>query len=237
MPLRGARQGELALDVEVPTGVREGPRLSPGRPGVPQFAGRGDELGGARVPVRPVEVAAAAEVLAGEGVGGGDDVPGGAAPAEVVQRGEPASGLVGLVERRVDGRGEAEALGDGREGVQDGEGLRPPDDVEVVDAPLVLAQPQPFREEEEVEQAALGGSGKVLERREVDLGARERIGPDGGVVDPREVGGQMDLFAERPVAAGLASSGSCGHEGSPASAAYWLAGRASPRCSLKVLPG
>ena len=70
-----------------------------------------------------------------------------------------------------------------------------PDHVEVVDAAAVLAQPQPFGEEEEVEQPALGGAGEVHERVELDLAARRGIGPHRGVVDPGKVGGQMNRLA------------------------------------------
>ena len=59
-----------------------------------------------------------------------------------------------------------------------------PEDVEVVDPPAVLAQPQALGEEQVVEQAPLGVAGEVLERREVDLAARRGIGPHRGVVTP-----------------------------------------------------
>lgn len=52
--LRGARDGELALDGEVLPLVTEGARGSVGGPGVPQLAGGGDELGGPAVGSPPV---------------------------------------------------------------------------------------------------------------------------------------------------------------------------------------
>ena len=58
------------------------------------------ELGRARVPVGVVEVAAAAEVRAVEGVGARHGVPAGAAAREVVERAELAGEFVRLVERR-----------------------------------------------------------------------------------------------------------------------------------------
>lgn len=104
------------------------------------------------------------------------------------------------------------------------------DDVEVVDAAVVLAQPQPLGQEEEVEEAALGGPGEMLEGGEVDLRARARIGPDGGGVDAGEVRGEVDLLP----------APSRAHARAPvvtrASAAYWLTGRSSPRWSRRVVP-
>ena len=203
----------------------------------PTARGRGDELGGPGVrgppferirelgEVGPVEIAAAPEVLPGEGVGGGDDVPGGPAVAEVVEGGEPAGQFVRLVEGRVDGGGEAEPVGDGGQSAQHREGLGSADHVQIVDAPLVLAQPQPLREEEEVEPAALRRAGEVLEGGEVDLALRAGVGPDGGVVHAGEVGGEVHLLPRR-----------CGHD-RPSARAYRFAGRASPRCSRSVPPG
>ncbi|GGK66044.1 hypothetical protein Sme01_11250 [Sphaerisporangium melleum] len=103
VPLRRARHVEATSDGEVTPRVLHlahggGPGEHAGLlvalhrvglPGVPQFAGEPDELGRARVTVGPVQVAAPAEVLPGEGVGGGDHVPGGAPRAEVVQGGQP----------------------------------------------------------------------------------------------------------------------------------------------------
>ena len=78
---------------------------------------------------------------------------------------------------------------------KDGEGVGAADDVEVVDAAAVLPQPQALGEEEEVEQAALGGLRQVDERVELDLAARLRIGPHRGVVDAGEMRGQVDRLA------------------------------------------
>jgi hypothetical protein len=68
-----------------------------------------------------------------------------------------------------------------------------PDDVEVVEEALVLAQAQALGQEEVVEEAALGVGGEVLERLEVDLAARVGGAPDGRVVDAGDVGGEVDL--------------------------------------------
>ena len=76
-------------------------------------------------------------------------------PARPAERwssdGELAGHLVGLVEGRVDRAREAEVVGDGGECGEDREGVGAADDVQVVDQPVLLAQPQPFGEEQEVE--------------------------------------------------------------------------------------
>src|SRR5690606_13595000 len=209
MPLRAAGQGEPAADREMRAAVLdradgarpdERARLLVGDdrvrpPGVPQLTRQADELGRPPVPVGVVEVAAPAEVLAGEGVVGGHHVPRGPALAEVIQRGQPPGQLIRFVEGGVDGGGQADPLGHRGQGAEHGERLGPADHVEVVDAALVLAQPQALGEEEEVERAAFGRPGQMDERGEVDLAAGAGIGPDRGVVHPGEVGGQMDPLA------------------------------------------
>ena len=86
-------------------------------------------------------------------------------------------------------------LGDRGQRGQHGEGVRPADDVEVVDLAVLLAQPQTLGEEEEVELAALGDLREVDERVELDVAARPRVAPHRGVVHAREVGGEVDLLA------------------------------------------
>ena len=68
------------------------------------------------------------------------------------------------------------------------------DGVEVVDLAALLAQPQALGEEEEVELAALGRLREVDERVELDLAARPRVVPHGGVVHAGEVRGEDDLL-------------------------------------------
>lgn len=88
----------------------------------------------------------------------------GPAAGQVIQGGELAGELVGLVESGVDRADQPEVLGDGGEHGQHRQGVRSADDVLVEDLPELLAQDQPFGEEEEVELAQLGGPGRVLER-------------------------------------------------------------------------
>ena len=163
-------------------------------PGVPQLGRRGQERPGPIVAVGLSQVAATAEVLPGEGVPGGDHVPRRAAAGQVVEAGELAGYLIRLVERGVDRAGQPDVLGHRGQGGQDGEGVRPADHVEVVDRPVLLAQPQPFGQEHEVELASLGGLRELAERVELDVAARGRIAPHGGVVHAGKMRGQVDLL-------------------------------------------
>jgi hypothetical protein len=215
--LRAARQREVPGDVEVVALVPERPWLARRGPGLPQLARRLDELGGADVTVAALQVAAAPEVLPGERVRGGHDVPAGPAAGQVVQGGELPRDFVRLVVRGLDRAEQAELAGDGGEGGQDGHRVRPSDDVQVVDRAALLAQPQPFREEEEVERGGLGGAGQVRERGEGDLAARRRVAPHRVVVDAGEVRAEDHLLL--PLAAHALT------------ASYRFAGRGRPRRS------
>ena len=82
----------------------------------------------------------------------------------MVEAGELAGHLVGLVEGGVDGAGQPEPVGDGGQRGEHGEGVGPADDVQVVDLAALLAQPQPLGEEQEVELGALGGLREVRRR-------------------------------------------------------------------------
>ncbi|NCL72685.1 hypothetical protein AIIKEEIJ_00120 [Rhodococcus sp. YH1] len=166
-----------------------------GAPAVPQPPGDVDDLVGADVALRVVEIAATPEVLAGEGVGGGDEVPRGAAVGQMVEGGELLGQFVRLVEGGVDRAREPEVGRRTGEGLENRKGVGPADDVEIVDAAAVFAQPQSLGQEEEVEQSAFCGPGQVQEGLEVDLALRFGIRPHGRVVDAREVRGQMDLLS------------------------------------------
>ena len=137
---------------------------------------------------------AAAKVLSGEGIPRGHDIPGGTATGEMVQRGELPGHLVGLIEGRVDRAGQPESLGDCRQCGQHGEGVGTANHIEVVDLAVLLAKPQPFGEEQEVELAPLGRLSKSRKRAELDMAASRRLAPHGGVVDARKVRGQVNLL-------------------------------------------
>src|SRR5262249_35074422 len=134
------------------------------------------------------------EVLAGEGVGGGDHVPAGPPAGQVVQRRVLPGELVRLVVGRLVGADQPEMPGHRRQGGQHGEGMRAANHVEVMDRAALLAQPEPFRQEEEVELAPLRGPRQVGERREVNLAARPGVAPHRVVVDPGEVRPEDDLL-------------------------------------------
>ncbi|OEI69797.1 hypothetical protein Cus16_0409 [Curtobacterium sp. ER1/6] len=207
VPLRAARDRERAGDVELRAVVVDVPDAGPvGEPAdrrigddgtriprVPELARQLDELGRPGVPVGVVEEATAPEVRAVERVRARHDVPAGPPVAEVVERRELLRELERLVERRLQRADETDVVGDPGQGGQDRERVRTTDHVEVVDAALLLAEPQPLGEEQEVEAPALGVPREVLERRERDLALGPLVAPHGGVVDAREVGGEVDL--------------------------------------------
>jgi hypothetical protein len=112
----------------------------------------------------------------------------------MIKAGELPGHLVGLVEGGVDRPGQAEPAGDRRERGEDGEGVGTPHDVEVVDLTVLLAQPQPFGEEQEVELGPLRGPGQMREGTELDVAAGARVAPDRGVVHAGEVRGEVDLL-------------------------------------------
>jgi hypothetical protein len=107
----------------------------------------------------------------------------------VVEAGELARYLVRLVERRVDRAGQPDVLGHRGQGGQDREGIGPADHIQVVDQPVLLAQPQPFGEKQEVELATFGGLGELPERAELDVAAGGGVAPYGRVVHARKVRG------------------------------------------------
>ena len=183
-----------AARIDVDSAVTVGDH-SVGRPAAPELARDDDELLGALVAVGVVEEAAATEVLAGERVRRGDHVPACAAVGQVVEGGELPCHFKWFVERGIDGACQPQSVGDAGERGEDGEGVGAADHVKVVDAATVLPQPQALGEEEEVEKAALRRLREVRERVELDLAARLRIRPHRGVVDTREVRGQMNGFA------------------------------------------
>ena len=112
----------------------------------------------------------------------------------MVQRRELPGDLVRFVEGRVDGAGQAEAIGHRGQRGEHREGVRAADHVEVVDLAALLAQAQALGEEHEVELAAFGGLGEVDERAELDVTARRGIAPHRGVVDAGEVRGEVNLL-------------------------------------------
>ncbi len=207
-PLRAAGDVESTADIEMIVAVGEftGCRVRQEHapvfvgddfvtvPGVEQRVGGGQEALGPLVALVLGQEAAAAEVLAREGIPGGDDVPGGPAVGQVVQRGELPCHFIGFVERRVDRARQPEPICHRGQRGQHREGVRAPDDVEVVDLAALFAQPQSLGQEQEVEFAAFSGLREPDERIEFDVAAGFWVAPHRGVVDPREMCGQMNLL-------------------------------------------
>ena len=124
--LRSARRRELAAHLEVRAVVadvahRARPHELPGArvrdhgvvvPRVPQRPGDLDQLGGPLVALLVRQEAAAAEVLPGERVRAGHQVPRGAPAGQDVERRELAGQLPRLVERRVDRARQPDPVGD-----------------------------------------------------------------------------------------------------------------------------
>src|SRR6478735_4091730 len=115
-------------------------------PRVPDPPGRREHLRGAVVPAGVVQVAAAAEVLAGPGVVGGDDVPGRAPAGQHVQAREPPGQVDRVVVRGVLGRDQADPLGHGGQRGELGDRVRAADDVEVVQPAAALPEPEALAE-------------------------------------------------------------------------------------------
>src|SRR6185312_8163677 len=88
----------------------------------------------------------------------------------------------------------------------------------------------PLGEEEEVEQAALCGTRHLHERVELDLAARLQFRPHRGVVDSREVSGQVNRLA-------VLAFSNCGHPVSPQRLAInsWLRSRSACLCVTDVM--
>ena len=210
-PLRTPRNVEAARDLEMLVAVVERPCLGIGEkdpgvlvrhdlltaPGVEQLPRCEHELAGPAVALLLGQEAAAPEVLAGEGVPRRDHVPGTAPAGEVIERGELARHLVGLVERRVDGPGQSQPVRDRGQSGKDGEGVGAADDVEVVDLASLLPKAQSLGQKEKVELGPLRGLGEVDEGGELDVAARAGIAPNRRVVHAREMGRQMDLPMRR----------------------------------------
>ena len=161
-------------------------------PTVPECAGHSDELLRAPVPVSVIQEPATPEVLAGESIGRRHHVPARPTIGQVVECRELPCHFERFVEGGVDGAHQAEAVGDGGQRRQHSEGVRPADDIEVVNAAAMLAQPQPLGKEEEVEQATLGGASQVHEGVELDLAARFGVRPHRRVVDTWKMCGEVN---------------------------------------------
>ncbi len=118
---------------------------------------------------------------------------------QVIESGELPCHFEGFVERRVDGACQTQAVGDGGESGQHRERCRGARRRLGRGCGRDAHAARPLREEE-VEQATLGGSGPYGRRSRIRSGCQTRRRPHRGVVDTREMGGQVNRLAVLPFA-------------------------------------
>ena len=175
-------------------------------PAVPEARDHVDELLGLLVAARVFQVLVLPEVRGFRGVGGGHQVPSRAATREVVQGGEVAGQVVGLVVGGGHGGHQSDVVGDRGQRGEEGDGLEM--GVVSVQTPRVgLAHVRPggggVRKEQRVEFRRLGRLGQPLVMLEIVSGVRRGIGvsPGGDMVAVgRQEGPQADLAVSCVVA-------------------------------------
>jgi hypothetical protein len=141
-------------------------------PAVPEPDRHVGELRGPPVALPVRRVVVEPEVQRGVSPGRGDDVPAGPATADVVQRGEPAGQVVGLVVGGRRGGDEPDPAGHpGQRGEQHGRLERAARTV-----PGVPPQRGPVGQEDRVEGTALGDLGQVRPVPDVEAGERVAAG-------------------------------------------------------------
>ncbi len=148
-------------------------------PAIPQPLDDIDEFVGPLVAQLVLHVRVAAEVERRLRLRTGDHVPGGAAAADMVDRGEDAGDVVGLAEAGRDRRAEADLC---RRSAQhrDQRGR-----LEAAQERGMVARihDQPVRHEHQVELAAFGGARNLLDHRQLVVAGRGAlVAPAGGVV-------------------------------------------------------
>jgi hypothetical protein len=118
-----------------------------------------------------------AEIARGVGIGSGDDVPAGAAAADMVEGGESARDVIGRVEGGRAGGDEAEVLGHAGERREQRERLVRRHRVATLErVERHVQHRQVIGHEEGVEPAALKRLCEALEMREVEIGVGEGAG-------------------------------------------------------------
>jgi hypothetical protein len=130
----------------MPYGIRGGPDIAVGGggdgvvgPRVPDCAGRADELAGAFVSQLVIEETAAAEILPGPGIVGGDGVPPCPAPGQNVQACQPPGQVAGFVVGGVLRGDQTDVLGDACQRGQLRDGVWATGDVEIQDLAVLFA--------------------------------------------------------------------------------------------------
>ncbi|GJE72971.1 hypothetical protein CHKEEEPN_4532 [Methylorubrum podarium] len=154
------------------------------RPGIPQAGDDLEELAGPGVAGGVVEMRVAAEVQRLVGIAGGDEVPAGPAPRDVVERGELAGDVVGLVVGGGGGGDQPDPLRhhgqrrQQRQRIERGDGGRALQRLH-----RHVHHRQMVGHEEGVELGRLQGSGEAHEVVEVEVRVRKAA----GIAPPRRV--------------------------------------------------
>jgi putative oxidoreductase len=170
-------------------------------PAVPKPGHHVVELARRRIALVVRHVVLAAEVERGVGIGGDDDVPAGAAIAQVIERGEAARDVEGLVEGGRGGRDEADALGGLAQRRQQREGFERAHGVAALERlHRHVEHGEMVGHEEGVEARALQRLREAPEVGEVEVGVGEgaRVAPGTGVdADGAHEGAELELAVRR----------------------------------------
>ena len=170
-------------------------------PAVPQAGHDVVELARAAIALVVLHMLVEAEIQRRVGIGGRDDVPAGAAAADMVERGEAARDVIGRVERRRGGGDQADMLGRHRQRRQQRERLERGHRVAALQRlDRHVEHGQMVGHEEGVELAALQRLREALEVREVEIGVRigAGIAPGAGVdADRAHEGAEPELTRRR----------------------------------------
>ena len=135
------------------------------------------ELARAGVALAVLHVVLEPEIQRRVGIGGGDDVPARASAADVVERGELARDVIGLVEGGRGGGDQADMLrGTGQRRQQRERIERRHGGAALQRLDRHVEHGQMIGHEEGVEAAALQRLGETLQMREVEIGVRESAG-------------------------------------------------------------
>ena len=154
------------------------------RPAVPQARHHVVELARAPIALAVLHVLVEPEIERRVRVRGGDDVPAGAAAAQVIERGEAARDVIGRVERGRAGGDEADMLGDLRERREQRERLERRHRVAALERiERHVEHGHVVGHEEGVELRPLERLDAALHMREVEIHVRPgaRIAPSAGV--------------------------------------------------------
>ena len=152
--------------------------------GIPQPGDHVVELARALVAFGVLHVIVEPEIQRRVRIGGGDDVPAGAPAADVVERGEAAGDMIGLVEGGRAGRDQPDMFGDAGQRRQQRERLERGDGVAALQRiDRHVQHGQVVGHEEGVELSGFELLDQLLDVREIEIGVRPGAGiaPRAGV--------------------------------------------------------